>query len=902
MTRLGPWNPAGLVVCAALTLTSPASLPAAELLFPFVLPWNDTTPGITDLSGWLRPPAGGQGWVRVGPDGHFYAGQERLRFFGVNVSFSGGMPENTDADGVAGRLAKFGVNVVRFHHMDTSTWPNGLRRREGPGSGALEDQALDRLCWFLAKLKQRGIYANINLLVGRPFNAADGLPAEIETMDAKDRHVTGFFDERQAALQKDYARRLLNHINPYTQLALGVDPAVAFVEIHNENGLVHAWLGNRVDALPEVFAGMLRQQWNAWLKDHHPDTSALGKAWNVLAEPLGPELLVNGTFQDGPNRWVLERHAGAEAEILPTKSAAKSFLQIHVTKPGSADWHVQLNQGGFGVGAGRPHTLTFRARAPVARNISVGVSQAHEPWNNLGLSAAAALSAEWGDFRFVFNSAQEDTRARVVFGNLGGAGSIIELADVSLRPGGVVGLKEGESVENLSIGLFTKQNVGERTLDAQRDWMRFLCDTEERYWQSMTRFLKEELHVRALVTGTIMGCTPANLAASMDWVDTHAYWHHPQFPGRPWDSENWTVENRSMVDTRDNTLPKLALKRIVGKPHAVTEYNHAAPNTYGTEGFLLLAAYAALQDWDAIYVYSYAHARNQGWDGRRIPSFFDIDQHPAKMATLPAAVAMFLRGDIHAAKYEVLAGLRREQEIELLGKARAWSLVDAGTVGLDSDVAFEHRVGLMTEGRNRPDNSLSPKARSRSNPAEGIVVSDTRELTWDLSTPGRGVVTVNTGRTKAVIGHGGGRRFDLEGFVIEPGQTTQGNWSAIVMTEIGPKPSGLETALALGPVRPRAPSLQRWLVTATGDADNIGMQWKNPEKSSVGRAWGAGPSRVEGIPFVLSLPATHVKAWALDERGQRREAVSEVQDGGRVTLRFGPQYRTLWYEVEATLP
>ena len=41
------------------------------------------------------------------------------------------------------------------------------------------------------------------------------------------------------------------------------------------------------------------------------------------------------------------------------------------------------------------------------------------------------------------------------------------------------------------------------------------------------------------------------------------------------------------------------------------------------------------------------------------PSFFDIDQHPTKMATLPASLAMFLRGDVRAAGGAVNAGISR---------------------------------------------------------------------------------------------------------------------------------------------------------------------------------------------------------------------------------------------------
>jgi hypothetical protein len=67
-----------------LTTAMPAAEPAP--LFPFVLPWDDASPGITDLSGWLPKPARKFGPVRVGPDGHLYTGDRRLRPTGVDLA------------------------------------------------------------------------------------------------------------------------------------------------------------------------------------------------------------------------------------------------------------------------------------------------------------------------------------------------------------------------------------------------------------------------------------------------------------------------------------------------------------------------------------------------------------------------------------------------------------------------------------------------------------------------------------------------------------------------------------------------------------------------------------------------------------------------------------------------
>lgn len=114
-------------------------------VFPFALPWDDASAGVTDVSAWLPKPAGKFGFIRVGDDGHFYAGPDRIRFLGVNFAFAASMPTHAEAEKVAGRMAKFGINVVRFHHMDSARWPNGIRSRDAKDSGSLDPEAVERM-------------------------------------------------------------------------------------------------------------------------------------------------------------------------------------------------------------------------------------------------------------------------------------------------------------------------------------------------------------------------------------------------------------------------------------------------------------------------------------------------------------------------------------------------------------------------------------------------------------------------------------------------------------------------------------------------------------------------------------------------------------------------------------
>ena len=162
-------------------------------------------------------------------------------------------------------MAKFGLNAVRFHFLD-STWgtPRLINYESGDWRNWNAD-TLDRLDYFIARLKEHGIYADLNLLVARRFGVGDGVDATVNQLDWKTAHAVGFFHAPHMKAQKRYARQLLAHRNPYTKLAYVEDPAVALVEINNENGLIHTWLDGGFDALPDVFAQDLQQQWNAWL-------------------------------------------------------------------------------------------------------------------------------------------------------------------------------------------------------------------------------------------------------------------------------------------------------------------------------------------------------------------------------------------------------------------------------------------------------------------------------------------------------------------------------------------------------------------------------------------------------------------------------------------------------------
>lgn len=69
----------------------------------------------------------------------------------------------------------------------------------------------------------------------------------------------------------------------------------------------------------------------------------------------------------------------------------------------------------FSVAAERDYELTFRARSAYPRKVGVGMCEADEPWENLGLSAQVQLTSHWRTYVLPFRAAASARFARVCY-------------------------------------------------------------------------------------------------------------------------------------------------------------------------------------------------------------------------------------------------------------------------------------------------------------------------------------------------------------------------------------------------------------------------------------------------------------------------------------------------------
>lgn len=256
--------------------------------------------GALDFSHLLDPPAGKYGFVRV-REGHlFFENGLRARFFGFNFPARAAMPEHEAAKRLSGRLATLGVNVVRLHAADVMTGPGGWTSNpESPlldyGAGTsrrFHPAGLDRLDYFFYCLKEKGIYIHMDLYVARVFTEGDGL----DYPDAIPAHTKclSHFNRRMIALQKEYAKQLLEHVNPYTGLAYKEDPAIMTVELANEDSAFFD--NNRIRHYPgwKSYFQEMQDRFNHFLLMKYHSRGELEKAWTfegqcALGEQEDPE-------------------------------------------------------------------------------------------------------------------------------------------------------------------------------------------------------------------------------------------------------------------------------------------------------------------------------------------------------------------------------------------------------------------------------------------------------------------------------------------------------------------------------------------------------------------------------------------------------------------------------------
>jgi hypothetical protein len=232
-----------------------------------------------DVSRLLDAPAGKHGPLKRQGENFVFADGKPIRFWGVNLVAAANFPSHEQADQLAELLGQMGVNITRHHHMD-APWSRPNVFGNASNTQKLDAAALERFDYLIAALQKRGIYQFFDMLVHRHAGESDGVTAPADVVDGF--KIEGEFAPQLIDLQEKFVEQLMGHQNPYTKRTYAKDPAVALVEVINEDSLFWLQHDGEFAINSAEYKQQLAKQFSAWLTAKVPGgRAALEKRWQV---------------------------------------------------------------------------------------------------------------------------------------------------------------------------------------------------------------------------------------------------------------------------------------------------------------------------------------------------------------------------------------------------------------------------------------------------------------------------------------------------------------------------------------------------------------------------------------------------------------------------------------------
>jgi hypothetical protein len=314
-------------LCVGIFVGSVAcALPGAKPeWFPFGPPLQDFRDGsVIDLRHLNEAYAGANGWIEV--DGHRFvheASGEPVRFWAANIGMRTDFSWQ-DWQYLARLLAKYGVNLVRFHgpliHSDAYT-----RTEQDPDIDPLDfsESKLRTLQMGMAAMKAEGIYSHLSIYFPLWLKPPTGHPT-LQGYDGKQPTVAAiYFNEELQRRYEAWWLAVLSRENPFTGMRPLDDPALMGIELVNEDSLFFPTFD--YGRIPLVQMTIMETHFGNWLKQRYPDLDTI--PW-LASEPHTRDLPAAGRFGFNDLRTMADRKSPRDKETA-------AFLFEH-----QRDWYT----------------------------------------------------------------------------------------------------------------------------------------------------------------------------------------------------------------------------------------------------------------------------------------------------------------------------------------------------------------------------------------------------------------------------------------------------------------------------------------------------------------------------------------------------------------------------------
>lgn len=263
---------ASVAASAALFFALPSCAQSLPKTWPFQPSATLPAPAALDLRFLNEKTAGETGFVKLTADGNGFAlgSGKPVRFWAVGSDVYRGTAD--DMAKHARFLAKLGVNMVRLHTQIAPDVPNAPITN-------VNEKEIDGIWHMVAAMKKEGIYTTISpyWANGKETGAwgIDGYSGKTDVWGLL------FFDEKLQAGYKTWVKALYGRPNPYTGIPLARDPAVAIIQVQNEDSLLF-WT---MQAMKPVQLEKLGVKFGQWLTKKYGSLDAARSAWDGAVNP-----------------------------------------------------------------------------------------------------------------------------------------------------------------------------------------------------------------------------------------------------------------------------------------------------------------------------------------------------------------------------------------------------------------------------------------------------------------------------------------------------------------------------------------------------------------------------------------------------------------------------------------
>ena len=367
--------------------------------------------------------------------------------------------------------------------------------------------------------------------------------------------------------EKQWARDFLGHVNPYTGKAYTEEPAVASLEILNENGIICAW---RWRPLPQGMAAAmiadLQTHWNTFLKLRYTTTDRLRQAWAAGEFTPTAELLQNAGFAGGQPGWGLQVVQPSTADVDVSADGGPGGRPCIVINATSASHTAGLRESEPdrpGHRERRPlpaHVSKPKPSAPTASCDSVSLSMAHPP----GTAGAGRLGGRddhvAGSYAYFRGHAMNPHGKLMVSPP---ARREPAFAGRLLAPQGRRdrSCRRAKSLETGRVSMPLSPERLPRT--HRRRSPRISSTSFSTSTAGISRrcatFLTSELACKHPIKGTQVDQYSSYFSqARCDFIDAHGYWQHPLFRTNRGIRKDWSIANTPMVNQACEVVVDLA--------------------------------------------------------------------------------------------------------------------------------------------------------------------------------------------------------------------------------------------------------------------------------------------------------------------------------------------------------